>query len=644
MFNSFRSRFAAAAIIVVFTVAACCSPSEPTGTCWGPSEKMDMGQDMSDMAMLSDPIIPCDLSIQTENDPQPPLYPYIGSAHWHVPWAQDYFDQGLRFFFAFNFRESYRAFRAAAYEAEDSGIPCSACYWAQALPLGVDINRATQSEPDRKAAKAALHRAIEANPNAEDWEMIRALFGRYQDCNVKNEKGEEDEKKCQQIRNESYYHGMKRVLETFGKDDPNVITLFADSVMNLSKGYWEPDGSPVSERVTEARDALERALKFGQYPPNEGPIHWYIHLMEQSLTPDAVQQYADLLAPISPFSPLAPNAGHLLHMPSHIYYRMGDMKNVIRANKEAIAADERYLSSEPNLYRPDGDRYKYGFYTHNIYFLLAAAVLSGDDKERDVDRFAEKLFESTPDKADGFLADKFRSVYYLAKLNFSSTANIRKFAAPNPFDQQPLANVAYDYAQLMADIWDGKDSTQSAGKFDADIAKFQNAAATGERNAGRDKGPKSSKSDLRLAAILSFLGHARMGAAKGDWDAAVTAARGAVDIQDNLYYEEPPLWLYPARQTLASVLIRRAEVDGPRAREYLAEAKQELLKSLNKSPEGNPNPQTRTGTYPGNAWAYYGLWKIANRDGSSQPDIDRARADLDDHWFGTAEFLNLYRL
>lgn len=653
MFNLFRSRLSAAAIVFVFTVAACCSPYEATGNCPDPPEEpttqadvgMDTGQSTGGMDMANMSTKPCSLVNLTENDPKPPpLYPYIGSAHWHVPWGQGYFDQGLRFFFAFNYRESYRAFRAAADEADDNGIPCSACYWAQALPLGVDINKKKQSEPDRRAANIALHRAAKANPNPEDQEIIHALSGRYQNCNGKLPK------ECQGVRNQAYYDGMKSVLKTFGNDDPNVITLFADSAMNLSPGrYWDKDGNLVPGPLTEARNHLERALKFGQYPPNEGPIHWYIHLMEGSSTPDVAKQYADLLAPIAPLRPLAPNAGHLVHMPSHIHYRMGDMQNAIRANKEAIEADEAYFEEEPNLYRPDDDRYKYGFYPHNIRFLLAAAVLSGDNNEQDVNRYAEKLLQSLPDKADGFLADTYRTVYYLAKMNFSSTAEIRKFAKPNPFDQQPLANIAYDYTQLMANIWDdGKNPEESAHKFDDDLAKYRkNASDDREPNASCDPYPSGRQlpreKNLCLAAILNDLGHARMGVSNANWD----AARRATAIQDLLPYDEPPLWLYPARQTLASVLIRRADADGPSTvpgRTDLAEAKRLLFESLNKSSDGNPNPLIPTGTYPGNGWAYYGLWEIAKRDGSSPAEIDKARVDLNDHWFGTPEFQTLDRL
>ncbi|MCV6969810.1 hypothetical protein [Mycobacterium bohemicum] len=620
-------------MIFAFTVAACCSPSEPADTCMVPSAgDTDSDQGMDAMAMSTEA---CPLVKLTKNDPDPPLYPYIGSAHWHVPWAQDYFDQGLRFYFAFNNRESYRAFRKAAHEAEDNRIPCSACYWAQALVLGVDLNMPKELEPDREAANDALRHASKENPSPEDWEIIQALFERYQDCNKSD-----SARRCQNIRNLAYYDGMTRVLKEFGSDDPNLITLFADSAMNITPwAYWK-DGNPVDGRIVETQNYLKKALSIVQYPRNEGPIHWYIHLMEQSRTPDAAKEYADLLAP------LAPNAGHLVHMPSHIYYRMGDMQNAIRANKEATEADERYFATEPDLYRPDGDRYRYGYYLHNINFVLAAAALSGD-KDQDIDRYSEKLLRSLPDKANGFRADVYRSAYYLAKINFSSTSGIRKFPPPNPIAQQPLANIAYDFAQLMADIWDGNNSKPAIDKLDADVAKYRRYASDqGKQNASCDIGLNPPKPELCLAAILSNLGHARVEASRANWEAAVADADRAVKVQDALPYDEPPLWPYPARQTQASILIRKAIAEGPTTppgAKDLGTAKDLLLKSLNAGRGDDPG-QIPTGTYPGNGWAYYGLLEIATRDGSPENVVNNARADLVNHWFGAAEFQQLDRL
>jgi hypothetical protein len=602
---------------------------------------METDQGMAgDMGMLPETEV-CPLSVLAENDPEPPLYPYIGSAHWHVAWGQRYFDQGLRFYFAFNNRESYRAFRKAAAEARDEGIPCSACYWAQALVLGVDLNMKTESEKDRLAANRVLDQASADYPNPEDAKIIEALRGRYQDCNP-NKKDKQQEKICQGIRNQAYFEGMETVLHEFGRDDPNVVTLFADAAMNLTPwDFWDKNGNSkkpeFSWQIMEAKDELERALSFVQYPRNEGPLHWYIHLMEQSPTPGDAERSAVLLAP------LAPNAGHLVHMPSHIFFRMGDMRDAVMVNKAAIEADESYFDEEPNLYRPDGDRYRYEYYPHNIHFVIAAAALSGDNE--DVNQYAEKLLGSAPDKANGRRADLYRAVYYLARMNYSSPADIRNFPKPNPFNQQPLANVAYDFTQLMAAIWDKQPFDPLASIFDKDLANYR--AAENRSNTACDKASPGPK--LCLVAILDDLRHARVEVLTSDWEKAIGHARHAKEIQKVLSdesYSEPPLWPYPVRQTLASVLIRKALAEDPaKARQDLDEAKQELLASLNmnKSPGGNPN-QIPTGSFPGNGWAYYGLWEIANHDDSSQAEMLQAWKDLNDRWFGSPQFHTLDRL
>ncbi|CPR07261.1 tetratricopeptide repeat protein [Mycobacterium bohemicum DSM 44277] len=603
------------------------------------------------VGMLSPETDACPLSVLAKNDPEPPLYPHIGSAHWYVPVGQEYFDQGLRFYFAFNNREAYRAFRKAASEARHNGIRCSACYWAQALVLGVDLNMKKESEDDRLAANNALDQALGASPNEEDLKIIQALRGRYQDCNP-NKEDRKQEKVCQGIRNQAYYKGMEPVLHEFGSDDPNVVTLFADAAMNLTPwNFWDKNGQPKyawsSQQIAEAKRELERALNFVQYPRNEGPLHWYIHLMEQSPTPEDAERSAELLAP------LAPNAGHLVHMPSHIFFRVGDMRKAVSVNKVAVDADERYFAVEPDLYRPDGDRYRYGYYPHNIHFVVAAAALSGDDN--DVNQYAEKLLQSAPDKANGMRADLYRAVYYLARMNFSSTSDIRNFPKPNRLNDQPFANVAYDFTQLMANIWDKQPFEQSASTFDKDLENYREAA-----KADNEPNPTCDLTDITvperpiklcLAAMLDNLRHARVWALSSKWEEAVGAARSAMDIQNALSdksYDEPPVWPYPASQTMASILIRKADAEGPKTdtgQEDLENAKQLLSTSLNinNSPSGNPN-RIPTGTFPGNGWAYFGLWEIAKWDNSSQAEADKAGKELKDHWFGAPEFRNLDRM
>ncbi|OBG65991.1 hypothetical protein A5702_19160 [Mycobacterium sp. E3339] len=633
-------------MVIAFTVAACCSPSEPQSSCMGPSEEgmtQPAASTGTDPMGMAEETPACSLYYLAKNDPVPPRYAGIGSAHWDVPAGQAYFDQGLRFFFAFNSRESYRAFHEAANEAENSNTPCSACYWAQALPLGVDINESEQSPHDREQANAVLHSAEKANPSQKDRAIIDALLERNRDCIG------QDEKKCQKARNLAYYNGMIKVLNGFGSNDPNVIALFADSVMNLTPWrYWDTDGNPVSKEVTDAQKQLENALSLPQYQQNEGIIHFYIHLMEGSRTPAVARQHADQLAPPTP---LAPTAGHLVHMPSHIYYRIGDMQDAITANKAAIEADDAYFAMEPNLSRPDGDRYKYEYYPHNIHFLLAAAVLSGDTPDRDIDRYAKKLLQSLPDNGNGLRAEKYRAVYYLAKLNFSTTADIRKFEEPDPFEQQPIANLAYHSTQMMADIWDGKKPIESADRFYDDLGKVRNAARNTETNEDCDPEVRLPRDkDLCLAAILNYLGRARMAifdakhGNKTRWADAEAWARRAVEIDSQLGYYEPPLWLYPTRQTAASVLIQKADAIGAGAKEWrlsLDEAKRLLRESLD-GPPTTLSGEIPVGAYPGNGWAYYGLLEIANR--YDPVGVGQATLELKKHWFGDPGFQSLDRM
>ena len=180
------------------------------------------------------------------------------------------------------------------------------------------------------------------------------------------------------------------------RDDPDFAILYADSVMNLTPwSYWTSTGAAKSAAVDEAREMLEAAMpaKSDSLHWNDGLPHWYIHLMEMSGTPNGASRSAKVLGD------LAPKAGHLVHMPSHIFYRLGDMADAITANQKAIAIDETYFAND-ELTHPDGDRYRYGYYPHNIHFLLAAASLSGD--KATVLKAADDLLRSALTRATVF--------------------------------------------------------------------------------------------------------------------------------------------------------------------------------------------------------------------------------------------------
>ena len=439
----------------------------------------------------------------------------------------------------------------------------------------------------------------EAEPTGLLADLIEATAKRSQACG-RDEKVED----CHSRRNREYYEAMHKIM-LVNPENPNIGVFFADSILNLT-----PWRLPAEDKLVLARDTLERLMN--DYPKHNGLIHWYIHLMELSKEPGRAEARARTLAA------LAPNAGHLVHMPSHIYYRIGDMPSAIHANVDASAADERYFHDKRNpLHHPDGDRYRFGYYPHTLHFLAAAATLYGDRKW--LNNAAERLYKAPPDDPAGYRADKYREVYYLASVNFATPEEIRNFPPPAAFDKQPRANVAYRYTQVMADLWSGQKPTESLKNFEHALKAYPglgphpDAACSHAAATNGDTG-------LCMAAIENNLVRARLAAASRKWDDALRRTHAAVELQRRLPYDEPPDWLYSLHQSHAAMLIRRGMAR--RDRSDLLLAKAELRRSL--------DPKTnRSDVFPGSGWAYYGLLRIAVYLGEGEA---QAQQDFHEHW------------
>jgi hypothetical protein len=365
----------------------------------------------------------------------------------------------------------------------------------------------------------------------------------------------------------------------------------------------------------------------GSYPSHNGLIHWYIHLMELSDDPGRASAAAGQLAR------LAPNAGHLVHMPSHIYYRTGDMQGAIDSNIAASNADEAYFNDPKNkLEHPDGDRYRYGYYPHTLHFLAAAATLQGS--KDGVEYATKRLYAAPPPDAEGYRKDKYREVYYLAKVVFASPAEIRAFVKPDAASHiQPRGNAAYAYAQVMADIWDGKTPTDTLAKFETEVRNYPGIGNDPDK-ACRASIPANGDTGLCMVAIENHLVRGRIAASKKDWATALASTQQAVDLQTALSYDEPPDWLHSLHQTHAAMLIRKAFADGPfspASQELLRQAKVELVASLD--PHNN-----RSDVFPGNGWAYFGLWQIAQSLKGDDPA--KAWQAFSAHWTGTTPSLD----
>ena len=358
---------------------------------------------------------------------EPPLWPGLGSITYKVTTAneraQAYFDQGLRLAYAFNHGEAQRAFRMAQKLDPD----CAMCFWGEALVLGPNINLPMPEDavaPAYAAAQKAKALAGKASPREQA--LIGALAVRYGS----------DPKAARAPFDAAYAAEMAKVATQFSDDD-EIATLYAEAVMDLSPwDYWKPGGREPNPQSVPIVPTLERVL--ARNPDHPGAIHFYIHAVEASDRPKRAEPYADRLRGA------IPGAGHLVHMPSHIYYRVGRYLDALEDNKTAVKVDEKYLA---DTNAPMGV-YRLGYYPHNVHFVMASAQMAGDGKT--VIAAAEKLRELIPDELAGGIAmvQPVKAAPYFAHAQFSSPETI--LALPDPGDAIPYVKAMWLYTRGVA--------------------------------------------------------------------------------------------------------------------------------------------------------------------------------------------------
>jgi tetratricopeptide (TPR) repeat protein len=493
------------------------------------------------------------------------------------PLAQRYFDQGLRLAYGFNHAEALRSF----HEAQAIDPACALCYWGEALVLGPNINAPMAPEAVQPAFAAALKAQVLAGPASEQEKaLIAALAQRYSP----------DPTADRQALDGAFARAMDQVAARFPADD-HIAVLHAESLMNLSPwDYWQADGATPKGRTADVVATLERVL--ARNPDHPAAIHLYIHITEASTTPERAEPHAERLGG------LMPGAGHLVHMPSHVYYRVGRYRDSANANQAAVRADEAYFAQV----RAAGI-YPYGYFPHNVHFIVVSAQMSGDRKT--ALQAAEKLERVVYDEVAREIpwVQVIKAAPYFAQAQLGDPADM--LAMSDPGDGFPYVQALWHYMRAVAFI--AQDRPAAARAEDAAIGAILQATDFGDLVAGGVPAP-----DLLTIARRVIAG--RMAQAEGRLEAATAAFEQAIAVEDTLAYMEPPYWYYPLRQSLGAVQLAAGQP---------AAAEQAFRESLIR--------------VPNNPWALYGLMQAyqALGDTASAAEIgqlfEKAWAGTDPH-------------
>ena len=511
---------------------------------------------------------------EAKTERQAPLFENMGNLHHKVSTdselAQRYFDQGLSLAYAFNHAEAERSFREAARIDPE----CAMCWWGAAIVLGPHVNAAMFDEAVPRAWEA-LHKAKAASIESSKKERayIRALEKRYVREPVKD----------RHHLDVAYAKAMREVAKQY-PDDLDAQTLFAEALMDtMPWNYWKtPD-----EAKPEAKEfiaILEKVMK--RKPDHFGALHLYIHAVEASSNPGRAEVAADRLAP------LVPAAGHLVHMPAHIYLRVGRYEDASEANVKAAKADESYISQ----CRVQGF-YPAMYYPHNIHFLWFSSALEGrSDVSIDA---AEKLSTKIqPEMVKQFPEiEQFLPVPLYAYARFGKWEKILE--APKPPDEFVYNTAMWHYARGLAFASTGK--PEEAGKEAAEVDRLYATEAIDKIQLPTFPG----KTVLGVARVVVAGEAAR---AKGDLDTAIAKFEKAVKLEDAIPYMEPPYWYFSVRQYLGAALL---EAKRPK------EAEKVYRRDLQKNPK--------------NGWSYYGLAQSLEAQGKKR-EAEAARKDFGKAW------------
>lgn len=473
-----------------------------------------------------------------------PLYDDLGSHHFaittEVPLAQRYFDQGLRLYYAFNHSEAIRAFE----EGLRLDPACAMCAWGIALSLGPNINAAMDPAVAPRA-HAEVRRALSLADRVSPLEraLIEALSVRYVP----------DPPDLRAPLDSAYSAAMAEVAQRF-PESTEAAVLFAESLMDLSPwNYWTADAQP-RPGVASALQRLEGVLAAD--PNHPGACHFFIHAVE-AVAPERAVPCAERLAR------LVPGAGHLVHMPGHIYVRVGRWADAIAANEHAVHADESYIRDQ----RPGVSNYTAGYYPHNYDFMAFAASMAG--RSQMALEAAGKVAELVPEEMLHSGQLPFLQQFIMRPLQqqvrFGRWDEVLR--TPQPAEDLPYSMGLWHFGRGIAFA-----ATGDLRAAERELERVK-ALAQGPELAGVYLEFNSAQALLRMATGIL---EGRIAAERGDVGAALSALERAAAEEDALTYGEPPEWSVPVRQEIGMVLLEAGRA---------AEAEAAFRKDLQRHPE-----------------------------------------------------------
>src|ERR1022692_131415 len=463
--------------------------------------------------------------------------------------AQEFFDQGLRLIYAFNHDEAARSFHKAA----ELDPKLAMAYWGMAEAVGPNYNDPA-SEDRFKQAHEAIQKAVDLSGNASEAERgyISAMAKRFP-----------ADLKAADLRRaaEDYRDAMREVVKQH-PDDLDAATLFAESGMDLHPwGVWHRDGTP-EEGTEEIVATLESVTK--RDPDHLGALHYYIHAVEASNSPERALAGANRLAALDPA------AGHIVHMPAHVYIRTGDYAAAVKTNEAAAAADRAYIQKSGVQ-----GIYPMMYYSHNLHFIAMCSAMTGDYTESR--KAAEMLAAHVgPGVKKMPMLEGFMTIPMAVNVRFHKWDAI--LAMKPPAAEMQATTGFWHFAHGMALAGKGRvDEAEAEYKVVAEAEKATSPDAIFVM-------PVNNKTKNILKIAENVLG-AQVALAKKDNVAAVSMLREAVAVQDTLKYDEPQDWFYPVRESLGGVLLMSGDAKG---------AEQVFREDLAKNPR---NPRSLFGLH-----------------------------------------------